>query len=96
MTEIKFDDKSMITLQEISQRIDQELTNSEVCYKHMDKMNKHSYIRANGQDLGFMKGYWIGLLAAKKVVDDKIRSMITVTAIKSKLGDDSFDGKPDD
>ena len=96
MTEIKFDDKSMITLQEISQRIDQELTNSEVCYKHMDKMNKQSYIRANGQDLGFMKGYWIGLRAAKKVVDDKIRSMITVTAIKSKLGDDSFDGKPDD
>ena len=96
MTEIKFDDKSMITLQEISQRIDQELTNSEVCYKHMDKMNKQSYIRANGQDLGFMKGYWIGLRAAKKVVDDKIRSMITVTAIKSKPGDDSFDGKPDD
>ena len=96
MTEIKFEDKSLITLQEISQRIDQELKNAEVCYKHMDKMNKQSYIRANGQDLGFMKGYWIGLLAAKKVVDDKISSMITVTAIKSKLGDDSFDGKPDD
>lgn len=96
MTEIKFEDKSLITLQEISQRIDQELTNSEVCYKHMDKMNKQSYIRANGQDLGFMKGYWIGLFAAKKVVDDKIRSMITVTAINSKLGDDSFDGKPED
>ena len=31
MTEIKFEDKSLITLQEISQRIDQELTNSEVC-----------------------------------------------------------------
>jgi len=96
MTEINFEDKSLITLQEISQKIDQELTNSEVCYKHMDKMNKQSYIRANGQDLGFMKGYWIGLLASKKVVDDKISSMITVTAIKSKLGDDSFDGKPDD
>ena len=96
MTEIKFEDKSLITLQEISQRIDQELTNSEVCYKQMDKMNKQSYIRANGQDLGFMKGYWIGLRAAKKVVDDKINSLITVTAIKSKLGDDSFDGKPDD
>ena len=96
MSEIKFEDKSLITLQEISQRIDQELTNSEVCYKHMDKMNKQSYIRANGQDLGFMKGYWIGLRAAKKVVDDKIRSLITVTAINSKLGDDSFDGKPDD
>jgi len=96
MTEINFEDKSLITLQEISQRIDQELKNAEVCYKHMDKMNKQSYIRANGQDLGFMKGYWIGLLASKKVVDDKISSMITVTAIKSKLGDDSFDGKPDD
>lgn len=59
-------------------------------------MNKQSYIRANGQDLGFMKGYWIGLLAAKKVVDDKIRSLITVAAINSKLSDDSFDGKPDD
>lgn len=95
MTEIKFEDKSLITLQEISQRIDQELTNSEVCYKHMDKMNKQSYIRANGQDLGFMKGYWIGLRAAKKVVDDKIRSMITIVDVKSKL-DDSFDGKPED
>lgn len=95
MTEIKFEDKSLITLQEISQRIDQELTNSEVCYKHMDKMNKQSYIRANGQDLGFMKGYWIGLRAAKKVVDDKIRSMITIVNVKSKL-DDSFDGKPED
>lgn len=96
MTEIKFDDKSLITLQEISQKIDQELKNAEVCYKHMDKMNKQSYIRANGQDLGFMKGYWIGLLAAKKVVDDKIRSINTIEHIKSKLGDDSFDGKPDD
>lgn len=96
MTEIKFEDKSLITLQEISQKIDQELKNAEVCYKHMDKMNKQSYIRANGQDLGFMKGYWIGLLAAKKVVDDKTRSLVTVAAINSKLGDDSFDGKPDD
>lgn len=95
MTEIKFEDQSLITLQEISQRIDQELTNSEVCYKHMDKMNKQSYIRANGQDLGFMKGYWIGLVAAKKVIDDKIRSMITIVDVKSKL-DDSFDGKPED
>lgn len=96
MTEIKFEDKSLITLQEISQRIDQELINSEVCYKHMDKMNKQSYIRANGQDLGFMKGYWIGLLASKKVVDDKINSLITVANITSKLCDSSFDGKPDD
>ena len=96
MTEIKFEDKSLITLQEISQRIDEELKNAEVCYKHMDKMNKQSYIRANGQDLGFMKGYWIGLLASKKVVDDKISSLITVTAIKSKLLDNSFDSKPDD
>ena len=96
MTEIKFEDKSLITLQEISQRIDEELKNAEVFYKHMDKMNKQSYIRANGQDLGFMKGYWIGLLASKKVVDDKISSLITVTAIKSKLLDNSFDSKPDD
>ena len=96
MTEIKFEDKSLITLQEISQKIDQELKNAEVCYKHMDKMNKQSYIRANGQDLGFMKGYWIGLRAAKKVVDDKTRSLVTVAAINSKLSDDSFDGKPDD
>lgn len=96
MTEIKFEDKSLITLQEISQRIDEELKNAEVCYKHMDKMNKQSYIRANGQDLGFMKGYWIGLLASKTVVDDKISSLITVTAIKSKLLDNSFDSKPDD
>lgn len=95
MTEIKFDDKSMITLQEICQKIDQELKNAGICYKHMDKMNKQSYIRANGQDLGFMKGYWIGLLAAKKVIDDKIRSMITIVNVKSKL-DDSFDGKPED
>ena len=96
MTEIKFEDKSLITLQEISQRIDQEVQNAEICYKHMDKMNKQSYIRANGQDLGFMKGYWIGLRAAKKIIDDKIYSMITIEHIKSKLGDDSFDGKPDD
>lgn len=96
MTEIKFEDESLITLQEISQRIDQEVQNAEVCYKHMDKMNKQAYIRANGQDLGFMKGYWIGLRAAKKVVDDKIYSMITIEHIKSKLGDGSFDGKPDD
>lgn len=96
MTEIKFEDKSLITLQEISQRINEELKNAEVCYKHMDKMNKQSYIRANGQDLGFMKGYWIGLFASKKVVDDKINSLITVTDIKSKLSDDAFDSKPDD
>lgn len=95
MTEIKFDDKSMITLQEICQKIDQELKNADICYKHMDKMNKQSYIRVNGQDLGFMKGYWIGLIAAKKVIDAKIRSMITIVNVKSKL-DDSFDGKPDD